>query len=61
MTPLEYIALARALMSLMSEAGQSLAKIRVTLSQNTEMSEADRIAFQDLLASDHAKDYWQAN
>lgn len=61
MNPLEYIALASALLRTIAEASQALGSISNALYQSEEMTAEERKAFEELLGSDHAKSYWQPN
>ena len=61
LTVLEAIQLAGSLLGTIANASEAFNKIKTNLERNTEMTEEERKAFEDLKASDHAKPYWQSD
>ena len=61
MDPLTLIAMAGALLKIIGQANDAFGKIKASLEQNTELTEEERAAFEELKKSDYAKDYWQPN
>lgn len=61
MTPLEIIALLNAAIQLVGPLQQAVAQLKGTLDRNSQMSDVEIAAYEALKASDHARDYWQAD